>query len=271
MSATPDPTSTAAAITITAPSVVDNSSSPATSAVSAVAASAAIVAATAASDSNHNAYPTTGKEAQSSPTPSGGVTAASANSSNTMTNNNNNKPRASLDNNADSVATTRLFVYNMHYSVSEGDIIKIFQGFGTVRSVEYHWHKSGPERGKPKGSATVEMGSIKEAQMALESCTKRALLVKGRKLNVNYSHGGFMYRNAAGAGTGISAGSNAGGAANVNNRKRMREEDLVQGMNSSCSNSSSGIGGSGGSSNVDDQLRRLQATLRAMEAEKKKK
>lgn len=35
--------------------------------------------------------------------------------------------------------SARLFVGNLHHSVSEGDLIKIFQAHGEVKSVAYLW------------------------------------------------------------------------------------------------------------------------------------
>jgi RNA recognition motif-containing protein len=57
-----------------------------------------------------------------------------------------------------SAGNQRIFVGNMHHSVSEGDLIKLFSGVGKVNSVTYMWHKVGPNRGQPKGFAFVEMG-----------------------------------------------------------------------------------------------------------------
>jgi RNA recognition motif-containing protein len=39
--------------------------------------------------------------------------------------------------------SNKLFVNNLHSSMTEGELIKLFQRFGNVVEVEYAWHKSG--------------------------------------------------------------------------------------------------------------------------------
>ena len=49
----------------------------------------------------------------------------------------------------------KLFVGNLHYSVSEGDIITVFSKHGKVAHVQYFWHKFGPQYGQPKGNTIM--------------------------------------------------------------------------------------------------------------------
>lgn len=79
----------------------------------------------------------------------------------------------------------RLFVGNLHNSVTEGDLIKLFQKCGTVTDVNYMWHKFGPSKGQPKGFAFVGMGTATEAANAIKRLN--GVEVKSRKLIVSYS------------------------------------------------------------------------------------
>ncbi len=53
----------------------------------------------------------------------------------------------------------KLFVANLHFSATEGDLINLFQKYGTVISIQYMWHKTGPKMGQPKGFAFLTMSS----------------------------------------------------------------------------------------------------------------
>ena len=78
------------------------------------------------------------------------------------------------------IQNSKLYVGNLHPSTSEGDLIKIFQQFGTVKNVAYVWHKVGPLRGQPRGFAFVEMSTIDEARTAENKLHKS--VVRGRKI-----------------------------------------------------------------------------------------
>lgn len=60
----------------------------------------------------------------------------------------------------------KLYIGNLHPSTTEGDLIKLFQKYGTVEELHYIWHKTGPLRGRPKGFAFVSMSSNEEANLA---------------------------------------------------------------------------------------------------------
>mmetsp|Transcript_30182 Transcript_30182/g.43115 ORF Transcript_30182/g.43115 Transcript_30182/m.43115 type:complete len:224 (-) Transcript_30182:3542-4213(-) len=78
----------------------------------------------------------------------------------------------------------RIYVGHLHQSTSEGDLIRIFQGAGTVKNIEYMWHKHGPLRGVPRGYAFIEMSSLHDAQNAIECFNN--MIVRGKKLHVCY-------------------------------------------------------------------------------------
>jgi RNA recognition motif-containing protein len=86
---------------------------------------------------------------------------------------------------ADSHCATRLFVGNLHSSVTEGDLIRLFQKCGTVVDVNYMWHKVGPKKGQPKGFAFVGMKSSDEVERAISKY--HGYEFKGRKLTVSHS------------------------------------------------------------------------------------
>ena len=104
------------------------------------------------------------------------------------------------------VVPKRVFVGNMHPSTTEGDLIKIFQNFGTVKEVAYLWHKFGPNKGQPKGYAFVEMSSMVETDRAIAQLN--GTTIKGRVLYVSYSENESM----------LSSGSKSSGAVKYDGR-----------------------------------------------------
>lgn len=85
--------------------------------------------------------------------------------------------------------SNRLYIGNLHPSTSEGDLINIFKDFGKITKVDYMWHKSGPNRGQPKGFAFLEYDSEADAAKAVKQSGK--VLTRGRKLVVRYSDSEF--------------------------------------------------------------------------------
>jgi len=79
----------------------------------------------------------------------------------------------------------KLFVGNIHFSVTEGDLIKVFQKCGSVLSVNYMWHKIGPNKGQPKGFAFVKMASVAEADLAISKLN--GIVLKSRAIRISKS------------------------------------------------------------------------------------
>ncbi|TRM60992.1 hypothetical protein BD626DRAFT_503441 [Schizophyllum amplum] len=79
----------------------------------------------------------------------------------------------------------RLYVGNLHPTVDEYTLIRLFQRYGKVSRLDFLFHKAGPHRGKPRGYAFVEYGSTQEATSALTSTHDR--LLRGRRLVVTYA------------------------------------------------------------------------------------
>lgn len=76
-----------------------------------------------------------------------------------------------------------IFIGNLHNSVTEKDLIKIFQPYGTIIQVNYIWHRSGPLKGQPKGFAFIEFQTEDEAKNSLEA---NEMILKGRKIVVKF-------------------------------------------------------------------------------------
>lgn len=75
---------------------------------------------------------------------------------------------------------TRLFVGNLSFNSTEGDVLDLFKQAGTVVKCELMVDKF---TSKSRGFAFVEMGSQDEANKAIELCNGKEL--DGRALTVN--------------------------------------------------------------------------------------
>ncbi|KAL1662104.1 hypothetical protein GGF50DRAFT_59742 [Schizophyllum commune] len=79
----------------------------------------------------------------------------------------------------------RLYVGNLHPTVDEYTLIRLFQRYGKVTRLDFLFHKAGPQRGKPRGYAFVEYANAEEASNALASTHDR--LLRGRRLVVTHA------------------------------------------------------------------------------------
>ena len=75
---------------------------------------------------------------------------------------------------------TRLFVGNLSFNSTEGDVLDLFKQAGNVVKCELMVDKF---TSKSRGFAFVEMGSQEEANKAIELCNGKEL--DGRALTVN--------------------------------------------------------------------------------------
>ncbi|KZT50572.1 RNA-binding domain-containing protein [Calocera cornea HHB12733] len=80
----------------------------------------------------------------------------------------------------------RLYVGNLHTSVDEYTLIKAFERFGKITSLDFLFHKVGPQKGKPRGYAFIEYANKDEALKAM--ITMHDKLVRGRNLVVTFAH-----------------------------------------------------------------------------------
>ena len=73
-----------------------------------------------------------------------------------------------------------LYVGNLAYGVSDGDLQQMFEAHGTVQSAQVIMDR---DTGRSKGFGFVEMGSDQEAQAAVAALNGKE--VDGRRLTVN--------------------------------------------------------------------------------------
>jgi RNA recognition motif-containing protein len=78
------------------------------------------------------------------------------------------------------VTSPRLYVGNLSFDASEGDLMELFKGVGQVRSAEVVSHKYTQ---KSKGFAFVQMTTVEEARRAVLELHDKEFL--GRKLVVS--------------------------------------------------------------------------------------
>jgi len=74
----------------------------------------------------------------------------------------------------------KLYVGNLAYSVTDADLLKMFEAHGTVQSAQVIMDR---DAGRSKGFGFVEMGSDQEAQAAIAALGGKD--VDGRALTVN--------------------------------------------------------------------------------------
>lgn len=80
---------------------------------------------------------------------------------------------------------TRLYVGNLHAAVDEYTLIQTFSKFGKISKLDFLFHKSGPQRGQPRGYAFVEYASPQEAMQAVAGAHNKTL--KGRSISVTFA------------------------------------------------------------------------------------
>jgi RNA recognition motif-containing protein len=110
----------------------------------------------------------------------------------------------------------KLYVGNLAYSVSDSDLQRIFEEFGTVVSAQVIMDR---DTGRSKGFGFVEMSGDSEAQAAIEGLNSKE--VEGRALTVNEArpkpeggrggYGGGGGRGGYGGGGGRGGGGGGGG------------------------------------------------------------
>src|SRR5947209_5162229 len=103
----------------------------------------------------------------------------------------------------------KLYVGNLTYDVSDGDLQQMFEAFGTVQSAQVIMDR---DTGRSKGFGFVEMGSDQEAQAAITGLNGKE--VGGRALTVNEARPkteGGGGRGGSGGGRGGYGGGGGGG------------------------------------------------------------
>ncbi|KAH7890382.1 hypothetical protein F5I97DRAFT_20358 [Phlebopus sp. FC_14] len=89
----------------------------------------------------------------------------------------------------------RLYVGNLSPTVDEYTLLQVFAKFGKVSKLDFLFHKSGPNKGKPRGYAFVEYMNEADAGKALECANGK--LLRGRKLVVTFAQQAPLSNSAA--------------------------------------------------------------------------
>jgi cold-inducible RNA-binding protein len=105
----------------------------------------------------------------------------------------------------------KLYVGNLSYDTSDGDLQEMFGAFGTVQSAQIVMDR---DTGRSKGFGFVEMSSDQEAQAAIKALNGKE--AGGRSLTVNEARpredrGGGRGGYGGGGGGGRSGGGGGGG------------------------------------------------------------
>ena len=103
----------------------------------------------------------------------------------------------------------KLYVGNLAFGVSDGDLQQLFEAHGTVQSAQVIMDR---DTGRSKGFGFVEMGSDQEAQAAIAALNGKE--VDGRSLTVNEARpkeDGGGGRGGSGGGRGGSGGGGGRG------------------------------------------------------------
>ncbi|KAF8342954.1 uncharacterized protein EI90DRAFT_2902863 [Cantharellus anzutake] len=95
------------------------------------------------------------------------------------------EPEASATSSTLTLRDDRLYVGNLHPSVNEYALLQVFSKCGKVTRLDYLFHKSGPQKGKPRGYAFLEYGTAEEARKAIAAFNDK--IVQGRKLVVTFA------------------------------------------------------------------------------------
>jgi RNA recognition motif-containing protein len=85
-----------------------------------------------------------------------------------------------------SLLRDRLYIGNLHPTVDEYTLLQVFTKFGKVSKLDFLFHKTGPNKGKPRGYAFLQYLHEGDAQTALENINGK--LLRGRKLAVTFAH-----------------------------------------------------------------------------------
>lgn len=93
----------------------------------------------------------------------------------------------------------RLYVGNLSQTVDEYTLLQVFSKYGKITRLDVMYHKTGPQKGKPRGYAFIEYSNkdvSRRSAWTLETDIKDALnalvklhdrLLRGKKLIVTYA------------------------------------------------------------------------------------
>lgn len=113
--------------------------------------------------------------------------------------------------------STKLFVGNLDFKVTENDLQDAFAAYGTVVEANVVTDRT---TGRPRGFAFVTMGSPEEAQKAIEAMNGKDL--GGRALSVNIARPREERPGGGGGGRGYGGGGGGGGRGGYGGGRRDR-------------------------------------------------
>ncbi len=111
--------------------------------------------------------------------------------------------------------STKLFVGNLDFKVTENDLQDAFAAYGTVVEANLVTDRA---TGRPRGFAFVTMSSPEEAQKAIDGMNGKDL--GGRALNVNVARPREERSGGGGGGRGYGGGGHRGGYGGGGRRDR---------------------------------------------------
>lgn len=135
----------------------------------------------------------------------------------------------------------KLYIGNLHFSVTEGDLIKVFSDIGKIKTVNYVWHFTGPQRGMPRGFAFLEFEDPRCCEIAISKLNNQML--RGKKIVVKYSN------------PDTNAAQQPAPASSLRPKRKFDDETL-RSNKVSC-----GAAAGSGKKGVDYQIRRIQESL----------
>ncbi|OZJ03837.1 hypothetical protein BZG36_04312 [Bifiguratus adelaidae] len=87
---------------------------------------------------------------------------------------------------SNNVNTRRLYVGNLDSTIDEYSIVKLFEPFGKITSLDFLFHLTGPRKGQPRGYCFLEYANKTEALQAISAMHRKT--IKGRPLVVTFAH-----------------------------------------------------------------------------------
>ncbi|XP_019643151.1 PREDICTED: probable RNA-binding protein 18 [Branchiostoma belcheri] len=93
---------------------------------------------------------------------------------------------ASLLSDAPDQDGNRLWIGNLDTRLTEFHLLKLVKKYGTVRQLDFLFHKSGPQEGQPRGYCFVSYQTREEAEKCIQAMNGKMALSK--KLVVRWAH-----------------------------------------------------------------------------------
>ncbi|CAO3645852.1 unnamed protein product [Mucor hiemalis] len=96
------------------------------------------------------------------------------------------KPSPSLTITGQSANIKRLYIGNLDETIDEYAIVKLFEPFGKITSIEVMVHWVGPKKGLPRGFCFLEFEKKEQSLKAINALHGKVL--RGKSLVVSFAH-----------------------------------------------------------------------------------